>query len=190
MTTDDKLKHFYEVSMESAMTKKDALVSDYKSGLDAEFENFKTEITAKYKNHEKAATEVLRQQFSKEFSLEQQHIRRKLTHKKDELKEKIFEEATAMLKEFLTTDAYTELLVREIKFSLSVAPKEPITIYIDPLDADKKEYLEQTTGTDITISGYSFGQGMRAIIPSKNILVDYSFNSKLNDLKTNYTIPL
>ncbi|MDE7431806.1 MAG: ATPase, partial [Lachnospiraceae bacterium] len=61
-------------------------------------------------------------------------------------------------------------------------------IYIDPLDKDKKEYLETQTGVTVTISEYSFGRGMRAIIPSKNILVDNSFNYKINELKTDYTI--
>lgn len=188
MNIDEKLEYFYNVSIETAMAKKDTIVHDYMVGLDVQFENFKKDTTAKYKLLEKTTIDTLRQDFSKDFSLEQQHIRRKLTHKKDELKEKLFEEVSELLKEFLVSEAYTELLIKEIKFSLSVAPKEPITIYIDPIDADKKEYLEEQTGTDITISGYSFGQGMRAIIPSKNILIDYSFNRKLNDIKENYSI--
>lgn len=188
MNTEAKLNHFYNISMESATAKKDAIVNDYKAGLDVQFENFKKDATTKYTLQEKATIEILRQEFSKDFSLEQQHIRRKMTHKKDELKEQLFAEVSDLLNAFIASDAYTDFLIKEIKFSLSVAPKEPITIFIDPLDADKKEYLEEKTGADITISGYPFGQGMRAIIPSKNILIDYSFNTKLNDIKDNYTL--
>ncbi|MCI8669840.1 MAG: ATPase [Lachnospiraceae bacterium] len=190
MTTDDKLRHFMDVSMQSAMSKKESMVKEYKAGLDIQFENYKEDTKTKYQLQEKAALEGLRRDFSKEFSLQQQHIKRKLTHKKDELKEKIFSEVTGLLNDFLLSDDYTELLVREINFSLSVAPAEEITIFIDPLDEDKKELLETRTGADITISAYSFGRGMRAIIPSKNILIDYSFNSKLHEIKDDYTIIL
>ena len=190
MTTDDKLRHFMDVSMQSAMSKKESMVKEYKAGLDIQFENYKEDAKNRYRLQEKAALEGLRRDFSKDFSLQQQHIRRKLTHKKDELKEKIFSEVSSLLNEFILSDDYTALLVKEIKFSLSVAPAEEITIYIDPLDEEKKDFLETQTGADITISAYSFGRGMRAIIPSKNILIDYSFNYKLHEIKDNYTINL
>lgn len=190
MTTDDKLQHFMDISMQSAMSKKELLVEDYKAGADVLFENFKKDTKHKYELQEKATIETLHRESSKDFSLEQQHIKRKLTHKKEEIKEKIFVEVAELLNEFLASEDYTALLVKEINFSMSMAASEQITIYIDPLDADKKDYLEAQTGTEITLSAYSFGRGMRAIIPSKNILVDYSFNTKLNEIKDDYTIIL
>lgn len=190
MTTDDKLRHFMDVSMQSAMSKKESMVNEYKAGLDIQFENYKNDAKTKYELQEKTALEGLRRDFSKDFALQQQHIRRKLTHKKDDLKEKVFSEVTDLLNDFILSDDYTALLIKEIKFSLSVAPSEEITIFIDPLDAEKKDFLETQTGADITISAYSFGRGMRAIIPSKNILIDYSFNTKLHEIKDDFTINL
>ncbi len=176
--------------MQSAMSKKDSLVDEYKAGIDIQFENYKKDAKTRYALQERASIEGLRRDFSKDFALQQQHIRRKLTHKKDELKEKIFIEVSDLLNDFIVSEEYTALLVKEIQFSLSVAPSEEITIYIDPLDADKKDFLETQTGAEITLSAYSFGRGMRAIIPSKNILIDYSFNTKLNEIKDDYTINL
>lgn len=187
MNIDDKLQHFRELAMNSAMLKKSALVDDYKTGLDIQFENHKKDALEKFEVQKKTKLESIKRENSKDFAM-QQHIRRKLTHKHDELKELLFSEVGEMLNNFFKTEDYLNLLVQEIKSSIDIAPSEEITIFIDPLDNDKKEYLETQTGVTVTISDYSFGRGMRAVIPSKNILVDNSFNYKINELKTDYTI--
>ena len=46
-------------------------------------------------------------------------------------------------------------------------------------DADKKEALEIKTGTELTVSAMDFGGGVRAVIRSRNILIDESFVTKL-----------
>lgn len=188
MNINDKLQHFMDVSMNSAMQKKSNLLDEYKNGLDIQFENHKSDSIKKSEIQKKTKIDSIRRDFSKDFSKQQQHIKRKLTHKKDELKEKLFEEVQTMLNDYFKTDDYTELLVKEIQSSINISPSNEITIYIDPLDAEKKEYLESKTGVEISISAYSFGRGMRAIIPSKNILVDNSFNYKINEIKSDYTI--
>ncbi len=188
MNINDKLQHFMEVSMNSAMQKKASLVEEYKEGLNIQFENYKKDAIKKWEVQEHTQMESIRREFSKDFSLQQQHIRRKLTHKKDDLKELLFDEVQKMLNDYFETDDYKNLLVNEIKSSIEIAPESDITIYIDPLDADKKDYLEAKTGVAISISKYSFGRGMRAIIPARNILVDNSFNYKINEIKTDYTI--
>lgn len=188
MNINDKLQHFMEVSMNSALQKKSALVEEYKNGLDIQFENYKNDATKKWEIQKNTQTESIRREFSKDFSLQQQHIRRKLTHKKDELKSLLFDEVQALLNNYFETEDYTNLLINEIKTSIEIAPDSEITIYIDPLDADKKDYLEAKTGVVISISKYSFGRGMRAIIPDRNILVDNSFNYKIDEIKNDYTI--
>lgn len=190
MTTDDKLKHFMDVSMQTAVEKKSHMIDEYKTAIDEQFESFKADMTAKYELQEKTEIEELRRDLSKEFSLEKQHVKRKLTHKKDELTTRLFDEVTEKLNAFLASDDYISLLEREIAFSLTVAPEEPITIYIDPLDEDKKASLEAKTGATLTVSDYSFGQGMRAVIPSKNILIDYSFDTKLHEIRDEYILTL
>ena len=188
MNIDDKLQHFREEAINSAILKKSTLVDDYKVGLDIQFENYKKDAREKFEIQSKTKLESIKRENSKNFAMQQQHIRRKLTHKHDELKEQLFNEVVEMLNDFFTTEDYKKLLVREINSSIDIAPTEEITIFIDPLDKDKKEYLETQTGVTVTISEYSFGRGMRAVIPSKNIFVDNSFNYKINELKTDFMI--
>ena len=188
MNINDKLQHFMEVSMNSAMLKKASLVAEYKEGLDIQFENHKDDAVKKYQVQEKTSIESIRREYSKDFSMQQQHIRRKLTHKKDDLKELLFNEVQQMLEDYFQTEDYKNLLINEICASAEISSSEELTIYIDPLDADIKDYLESKTGVVISISEYSFGRGMRAIIPSRNILVENSFNYKINEIKSDYTI--
>lgn len=190
MDINDKLEHFKELVIDSAILKKSSLVDEYKSGLDIQLENYKKDSLSRYEIQKKTKEESIRRDNSKNFAAKQQHIRRKLAHKQDELKEKLFNEVNDMLNEFFETDEYKNLLVMEIKSSAAIAPSEDIQILIDPKDENIKEYLEAKTGMNITISKYSFGRGMRAMIPSKNILVDNSFNYKINEIKEDYTITL
>ena len=56
-----------------------------------------------------------------------------------------------------------------------------MTIYINPSDADKKTYLEEHTGMTLTISKVDFIGGVRAVVPEKNVLVDYAFKGALEN---------
>lgn len=190
MNMDDKLQHFLDASMNDAMQQKSALVEDYKAGLDIQFENHKKDALYKFEIQEKTTRESIRRELSKDFTSRQQHIKRKLTHKKDDLKDRLFSEVNDLLNEFVNTEDYFKLLVKEINESLKIAPDELITIYIDPLDAALKNKLESETGVELTVSEYSFGRGMRAIIPTKNILIDNSFDYKINEIKSDFTINL
>ena len=134
MNINDKLQHFMEVSMNSAMQKKASLVEEYKEGLNIQFENYKKDAIKKWEIQEHTQMESIRREFSKDFSLQQQHIRRKLTHKKDDLKELLFDEVQKMLNDYFETEDYKNLLVNEIKSSIEIAPESDITIYIDPLE--------------------------------------------------------
>ena len=46
--------------------------------------------------------------------------------------------------------------------------------------------LEAKVQAPITVSQYSFSGGMRAVIPSKNILIDHSFETKLIEEKERF----
>ena len=56
---------------------------------------------------------------------------------------------------------------------------QSLIIYLNPTDMDKKDDLEDYTGMTITISREDFMGGMRAVLPEKNILMDYSFKGAL-----------
>lgn len=83
----------------------------------------------------------------------------------------------------MTTPAYDDLLVKQILSALAFANGTEIQIYINPSDADKKTMLEEKTGITLTVSTIDFIGGTRAVIHEKNILIDHSFLTKMEEEK-------
>ena len=77
------------------------------------------------------------------------------------------------------TEKYQDLLVKYIEKAVAYSDRGEMTIYVNPTDADKKAYLEEKTGFTLSISKEDFIGGIRAVIPERNILVDYAFKGAL-----------
>ena len=92
-----------------------------------------------------------------------------------------------MLTNFTSTHEYNDMLIRQIREAKEFAKEDEIIIYIDPSDTSRLAGLEMATGVGLTISQYSFLGGTRAVIPSKNILIDNSFQTKLAEAKEAFT---
>ena len=151
MTIDEKLSHFYDITVEEAHEKAAAILDEHKAALEKMAEEHKT------------------------LSAEQLTIKRDWTRKQNELKEKIFSEVKGLLESFTKTPEYENYLTAKIKEALDFAGNDEITIYLSPEDRSLAEKLQHTTGTAIQLAKDSFLGGIRATIPQKNILIDHSF---------------
>ena len=80
--------------------------------------------------------------------------------------------------------SYKDYLTAKIQMAGEVAGTEPVIIYLDPSDEDKKAELEEKTGAGLTVSEIKFGGGIRAVIRSRNILIDESFLTRLEQEET------
>ena len=106
--------------------------------------------------------------------------------------DKIFEEhkATARRREKLTAykkdPSYEEYLERKIREAVTFAGNDKLTLYLDPSDEAHKASLEQKLSVTLTISAMPFLGGVRAVIPEKNILIDNSFETLLNEERENF----
>ena len=58
---------------------------------------------------------------------------------------------------------------------------DELTIYINPTDEKKRSDLEDATRVHLTISTEDFRGGVRAVIRSRNILIDNSFSTQLKE---------
>lgn len=84
-----------------------------------------------------------------------------------------------MTDEYMKTEEYKELLVSYIAKAARFADGNPLTIYINSSDQDKKEFLEKRTGMTVTVSEEDFIGGIRSVVPGRNILIDHSFSGAL-----------
>ncbi len=109
LTIEEKLQHFQEFTMQDARTKGNELLDEYNASLEQIFEEHKEKKLRQSQLEIKTETESLKHDRNKEVSKQHLHIRRKITRKQDELKEKLFIEVKDSLANFMNTPAYDQL---------------------------------------------------------------------------------
>lgn len=175
MTIDEKLSHFYDITVEDARTKAAAILEEHKEALEKMTAERKALSEENAQAQIKAETANARREVNKALSAEQLTIKRDWTKKQNELKEKLFSEVKELLDSFTKTPEYETYLTGKIKKALAFAEDDEISVYLSPEDSALAEKLQQTTGVTIQIAKDSFLGGIRATIPQKNILIDHSF---------------
>ena len=175
MTIDEKLSHFYDITVEEARAKAAAILEEHKEALEKMTEERKILSEENAQAQIKAETANARREVNKALSAEQLTIKRDWTKKQNELKEKIFSEVKELLEAFTKTPEYETYLITKIKEALDFAENDEISVYLSPEDSALAEKIQQATGASIQIAKASFLGGIRATIPQKNILIDHSF---------------
>ena len=187
MTTEEKLKYFEESSLEEARKQASAMIEEYKVNLDKVEKEHKATTLRQSDLQLKTESDNLKRNNNMALSKEQLQIKRKITQKQNELKEKLFVEVKQLLEDYMTTSAYQQLLIKQIKNIQKEAGSGKLILYIDPADSDKRSSLQVATGAPVTVSEYSFMGGTRAVLQDSNILIDKSFASKLEKLKADFS---
>jgi len=186
MTTEEKLQHFYEVSMDTAKEEATKVLDEYKAALETEMERHKQEKQAASESQFKIDSDNAAREINKALSAEHLHIKRKLSKKQQKLKESIFAEVEELLDDFSKKPEYTDWLEDKIKQSLEIAENDSVQIYLTAKDSAKAEELTKRTGITPLISETDFLGGIRAVIPEKNILIDNTFLTAFENEKERF----
>ena len=190
MNTEEKLQHFYDLSIESAKEDAQKLIDTQQNTLDHLFDEHVETKNRQAQAELKAESDKLKRDFNKEISAEQLQIKRQLSEVSDNLKDKLFLEVSDKLKGFKETPEYKDMLLRQVTTAVDFAGSDPMNIYIDPSDEKFLDLLKnQFTDEHIAfyLSKEAFLGGMRAVIRSKNILIDDSFLSLTSEAKEKFT---
>ena len=191
LTTEEKLQHFYDLSIEAAVTDANNLISDHKAALDKLFADHKAVKLQQAETELQAESDKIKREFNKEISTKQIQIKRNLSARGDEFREQLFAEVEEKLLAFKQTPDYLSMLCRQIREALDFAGDDEMTIYIDPSDRALADEIVRNIHIDNfapTISEESFIGGMRAVIRSKNILIDNSFLTLMKDEKDRFAL--
>ena len=175
MTIDEKLSHFYDVTIEDARAKAAGILEEHRKALAQMTEKHKADSQENAQVQIKAETANARREINKALSAEQLTIKRDWTKKQNELKEKLFAEVKTQLENFRNTPDYPAYLENRIKEALDFAEQDKINIYLSPEDSALLPDLVERTKAFITVSAEDFLGGIKATIPHKNILIDHSF---------------
>jgi len=167
--------------MEEARAEANAIMKQHEDALMGVFEQHRTEEIRQSETRVKAERVHANQQLNMAMSKAQLELKRELSKTQNELKKDLFREVEELLQEYMKTEEYRSLLVEYIRKAAKFADGAAMTIYINPTDADKKEYLEEYTGMMLTVSKEDFIGGVRAVIREKNILIDHAFKGALEN---------
>ncbi len=186
MTTDEKLQHFLDICMEDARDRGARIFDEYAQALDKTLEEHKASARHRARMQLQGESEKIQREINKELALEQINLRRVLSRRHDELKEKLFAQVQELLDDYMKTPRYLELLDAQVRHAVAFAGTDPLIIYMDPADEDKRDHLAQHYNANIKISDYPFGGGIRAVIPTRHILIDHSFATSLAEKKRDF----
>ena len=187
MTQEDKLRNFYDLSIESASRQSEQIIADCRATLEAEFEAHRSEKENIVSDRMKSETTALSRELKRDLSDRQNRIRQNLAKRQREVKEEIFANVADKLSAFRKTPEYHTWLFRKVRAALAFAGKEEVTIYVDPADETYTDEINAVCGVQPVISNVAFGGGIRAVIRSRNILIDNSFATLMAEAKENFT---
>lgn len=188
MESEEKLQRFYEKTIQEIDQKAQSTLSEYEASLKPQLEEYKElhKESGVYfeRQEEENLKKAARQAVSREV-ITQKHL---LAQKEEDYIERIFIRVGEMLDAFRKTDDYKKLLVRYIYEAIEFAREDELIIYLDLDDAQYKDELEARFGREIRVSRYSFGGGLRALIPERNILIENSFSTKRREQLQSFDI--
>lgn len=186
MTIDEKLQHFFEVSEEEARLEASQAIEEHQKTLAKMLREHKQARRQSAEAEIKAETESARREVNKALSTEQLTIKRDWTRKQNELKEKLFAEVKEHLEQFIATPGYEDYLCKKIREAMDFAGEDELLIYLSPADSPRVSVLSERTGFPLKVADESFIGGIRAMIPSKNILIDNSFLESFSSLRKDF----
>ena len=186
MQINEKLNVFRQSAIEVAQKQSQAELEEYEKNYSQELERFRKNKQQEMENAFRMEEIRIRREMNRKVSAEITRQKRILDECQQQKKQKLFEVIEQKLAEYQRTEDYEKYLIAQIKKAVEFARTEDIIIYINPTDEDKKQNLEQKTGAVLTVSNIDFGGGIRAVLHSKNILIDESFATRLEQEKNSY----
>lgn len=187
MQIKEKLEVFRQSTIEVAERESQSMIREYQENCSMELEKFQKNKQMEMENLFQMKEAGIRRKLNRTISEEFTKQKRVLKECQQEKRQKLFEEVERQLEEYQNTPEYDQYLIAKIKMAKKFARGEEIIIYINPKDAEKKAFLEEQTQAVLTLSEIDFGGGIRAVIRSRNILIDESFLTKTEQERNGYT---
>jgi V/A-type H+/Na+-transporting ATPase subunit E len=187
MNNEEKLQHIYEVAVKDADRERKAILKAYGEGLEKEYQRHVSEREQRIRSEAEAQIVLVKRQMNKEFSAESLEIKHSLSEKRKELKEVLFNEVNEKLLAFKKTSDYVPYLAKLIEKAKEFAGDDELAVYVDRSDANLVSEIESASGIRPMVSDEELFGGIEAKIESKNILIDRSWKSQIEELKENYS---
>ena len=184
MTIEEKMEHFRMISLESANNQSAESLSSYKKSLDDDLEVYKDNSKRLAEESKRARINQVKSDCKKQLASSQMAIKKDLTKKQSEIKVKVFDIVRKKIPEYIAN------IKHQIQSVLDEYGDSELTVYIDSNDSALLDELKSDFNCNIQVYDKDFLGGTRSIIPDKNILIDYSFKTKLMEEQEKFAITL
>lgn len=186
MTIEEKLSNIYEFSMDDARREGTEQLDAFRAELDRAFE-------AHRELKEREARDAIRDEkleiqktLNKEYASKQADLKQAAARKQEEVLDRLFARVREQLLAIKGTPEYEDFLMRKIASIREFAGEDDLELLIDGSDAALIPLLKEKSGGNVRVSDEAFGGGVQGVIPSRRILIDYSFDSLIEEQKTIY----
>ncbi|MEC1386465.1 V-type ATP synthase subunit E [Aerococcus viridans] len=190
MDLEDKFAYFETQVNKQVQDIIDEQVNQYRATLQKDYDEFvkntNQEFDAKFEN----AKKNMRKELNKNISQSQIHLQRDLYLQEEKLKKTLFAEFNDAIQNYMQTDEYRNQLVVMINNLKDYAEKnrEELVVYINHSDQGMYEVLLEETNANIQISDREFLGGVRGVLKDRQVLIDYSFSTLLENVEDSFTI--
>lgn len=172
--------------MEEARANGNEIIVKHKTSIDQIYADHKEVAVRQAELSIKTERNNAKQRSNKAIATFQTDLKRKQSRVQTKLKNQLFERIDVLLDDYMKTDAYIDQLVAYIEKAKDFADGATLSIYVNASDEDKIKLLEERTGTVLTVYKEEFRGGIRAAIHDRNILINYSFSSALDEQYDNF----
>jgi len=186
MNLEEKIERLRQSSMEEARQAGNKIIQEQTESLNKVYNDYCKDATRKAELDVSVAKNRTRQEINRSVASAQTELTGKEGALQVSLKDKLFSDVRALLADYMKTPAYKQLLEKDIDEMLAFAEGEEMTLYLNPDDSAFKDELEADKNVSLTVSAENFTGGMRGVLKERNILIDYSFQTALEEEYKNF----
>ncbi len=183
----EKLDIFYRAAMDAANIQSEAILEEQKQIYQRTMADYEAEKQKDWQEKRRQRETSLKREANRIVQEEIMQQKQAYHSAVEEKKQELFAAVERRLEEYRHTDAYEDQLEKMVQKAVALAETAGVQIYLSPSDREKKERLEQKTRQQILI-GKELKGGICAVIKEKNILLDESFGSRLQELREQYEL--
>ncbi|MDO4670602.1 MAG: hypothetical protein Q4A67_03915 [Aerococcus sp.] len=188
MELEEKMAHFEAETKKKTDEALQGQLDQYEETLKQDYDQFVHNTDATLKERFQEESEALRKDANKQYSEVQIERQRDLYLQQTKLKEIMLNRFKQALDEYKETEEYVEQLEQMGKTVKDFAKDEVFDLYIDPQDEALVPTLEKALDHPVIVSDRPFYGGMRGVLRERDVLLDFSFSTYLEQLEANWAL--
>lgn len=179
MEINEKLEVFYGAAIGAANSQSAAILGEQKNIYQSAMEEHEQSCRAALESSRCIFLEKQKKEVNRQAAEQMMTWKKNYQTRREQKTRELFEIVTKKLASYRQTDGYETFLLAQIKKAEEFAQGEEMIIFISPSDRERQTVLQEKSGCKVEIAEDEFSGGIRAVIPSKNVLIDESFAERM-----------